>query len=107
MIKPDQLSDPAVRAFVDAVNENDRVAFQAALTADATMADDGSERDITGWADKEIFAANGHMTVEKQDDEGRSLIVSFRNDIWGEMRTAWRFTVAPGGLVSRFETGQA
>ena len=39
-------------------------------------------------------------------DGGRSLIASYRNDTWGEMRTRWAFTIA-GGKVSRFETGQA
>ncbi|MFI8259551.1 MULTISPECIES: hypothetical protein [unclassified Streptomyces] len=106
MIPPDQLTDPTVRAFVDAVNAGDRSAFQAVLTPGATMSDDGSDRDIAQWADKEIFSSNGHMDVEKESDGGLSLIVDYRNDTWGEMRTAWRFVI-DGGRVSRFETGQA
>ncbi|MFD0354167.1 nuclear transport factor 2 family protein [Streptomyces sp. NPDC127110] len=106
MIKTDQLTDPAVRAFVTAVNAGDQAAFQALLTPGATMSDDGSDRDVTDWADREIFSSRGHMSVEKQTDDGRSLVVSYRNDTWGEMRTAWRFTVSDGH-ISRFETGQA
>ncbi|MFD5506330.1 nuclear transport factor 2 family protein [Streptomyces sp. NPDC059761] len=106
MIAPDQLSDPTVRAFVAAVNAGDRSAFQAALTPGATMSDDGSDRDIAQWAEKEIFSSGGHMEVEKESDGGLALIVNYRNDTWGEMRTAWRF-VPEGGRISRFETGQA
>ncbi|WP_406184552.1 nuclear transport factor 2 family protein [Streptomyces sp. NBC_01006] len=106
MISPDQLSDPAVRAFVIAVNAGDRSAFQAALTPGATMSDDGSDRDIAQWAEKEIFSSGGHMEVDKESDGGLALIVNYRNDTWGEMRTAWRF-VTEGGRISRFETGQA
>ncbi|MFI9182832.1 nuclear transport factor 2 family protein [Streptomyces goshikiensis] len=107
MIAPSQLSEPAVRAFVNAVNAGDRAAFQEALTPGATMSDDGSDRDVAQWADKEIFSSGGHMDVEAEADGGRSLVVAYRNDTWGEMRTAWRFEVTADGRVSRFETGQA
>jgi hypothetical protein len=106
VIPADQLSEPAVRALVDAINANDVDAFRAALTPDATMSDDGSDRDVRQWADREIFSSNGHMDVESEADDGRSLVARYRNDTWGEMRTAWRFDVRDG-KVSRFETGQA
>ncbi|UQI44816.1 nuclear transport factor 2 family protein [Streptomyces sp. HU2014] len=106
MIPTEQLSDPAVRALVDAINANDRQAFRAALTTGATMSDDGSDRDLQEWSEKEIFSSGGHMDVESEAEDGRSLVARYRNDTWGEMRTAWRFTV-DGGKVSRFETGQA
>ena len=106
MIPVEQLSDPAVRALVVAINANDERAFRDALTEDATMSDDGTDRDLAQWADKEIFASNGRMDVESERDGGRSLVARYRNDTWGEMRTKWRFTVADG-KVSRFDTGQA
>ncbi|MEV6975690.1 nuclear transport factor 2 family protein [Kitasatospora sp. NPDC093806] len=105
-IAPAKLSDPTVRAAVTAINAGDRQAFLSLLTPDATMSDDGSDRDLLQWIDKEIFTANGHMEVQKESDGGLALVADFRNDTWGEMRTAWRFTVH-GGRISRFETGQA
>ncbi|MGW5862513.1 nuclear transport factor 2 family protein [Streptomyces sp. NPDC055239] len=105
-IQVNRLSDPTVRAFVTAVNAHDQDAFQAVLTPDAAMSDDGSDRNIADWTDREIFSSHGHMDVENESDGGRALIVTFRNDTWGEMRTRWQFTV-DGGKVSRFETGQA
>ncbi|MER5808436.1 nuclear transport factor 2 family protein [Streptomyces sp. NPDC002033] len=107
MIDPAQLTDPAVRAFVQAVNAGDKAAFQAVLTPGATMSDDGSDRDVADWAEREIFSSGGHMAVASEADGGRALVVDYRNDTWGEMRTAWRFDVTPDGRVSRFETGQA
>ncbi|MCB5169814.1 nuclear transport factor 2 family protein [Streptomyces bambusae] len=107
-IAPGHLSDKTVAAFVAAVNSHDETAFYGLLTADATMSDDGSDRDLRDWAEREIFSSNGHMDVETESDGGRSLIVGYRNDTWGEMRTAWRFTVtADGSRIARFETGQA
>src|SRR5437763_16874163 len=101
----DNLTDPAVRAVVTAINAGDRDAFLAALTEDATLSDDGSDRNLRQWIDKEIFTSNGHLDVPSEADGGRSLLADYRNDTWGEMRTQWRFTVVEG-KVSRIETGQ-
>jgi hypothetical protein len=99
-------TDPTVRTLVEAINAGDRAAFLAVLAPGASMSDDGTERDLRAWIDKEIFDVGGRMDVLSQSDGGRSLIAAFKNDTWGEMRTTWRFTVADG-QVERFETGQA
>ena len=106
-IQPAKLSDPAVRAFVSAVNAHDREAFLALLAPGATMADDGSERDLDDWIDREIFSSRGHMDVDNESRGGRDLIARYSNDTWGEMRTKWHFEVGEDGRISRFETGQA
>ena len=95
-----------MRAFVIAVNAGDRHAFFALLAPAASMSDDGSERDLEEWVDREIFSTNGRMEVDEQSDDGRSLEVTYTNSTWGAMRTKWRFVVE-GDKVSRFETGQA
>ncbi|GGR15532.1 nuclear transport factor 2 family protein [Streptomyces roseolus] len=104
-IPVDRLTEPAVRAFVTALNANDRAAFDAALVPGATMADDGTERDLREWTEREVFSSNGRMVVESEDDDGLFLVATYSNDTWGAMRTAWRFTVEDG-KVARFETGQ-
>jgi hypothetical protein len=102
----DEVTEPAVRTVLAAINAGDREAFFAALTPDATMSDDGTDRDLTEWVDREIFTVNGHIEVESAVDGGLSLIANYRNDTWGAMRTSWRFTLQEG-KISRFETGQA
>ncbi|MFG2517319.1 nuclear transport factor 2 family protein [Streptomyces sp. NPDC048584] len=106
-IQSTRLSDPAVRAFVLAVNNHDREGFLALLTPDATMADDGDERDLADWIDREIFSSHGHMEVDNESAAGRRLLARYSNDTWGEMRTRWNFTVDDDGRISHFETGQA
>jgi len=106
MIEVEQLTDPIVRAFVAAVNAGDRDAFFALLAPGATMSDDGTERDLEEWVDREIFSSNGRMEVESESDAGRGLVVNYTNSTWGQMRTAWKFVIE-GDKVSRFETGQA
>ena len=46
------VTEPAVRVLIAAINAGDRAAFFAALTPDATMSDDGTDRDLAGWADR-------------------------------------------------------
>ncbi len=106
MVEPRELADPVVRKLVEAVNAADRDAFFGLLTEDATMSDDGSERDLEEWVDREIFSSDGRMEVESQSDDGRSLIVSYTNSTYGSMRTHWSFVIE-GDKVARFETGQA
>jgi len=105
-ITTEKLQNPVVGAVVAAINSGDRAAFNALLAPDATMADDGSDRDLEEWIDQELFSANGRIRVESESDGGLYLQAQFRNDTWGEMRTAWRFTVVDGS-VTRIETGQA
>jgi hypothetical protein len=100
------VTEPAVQALIAAINAGDRNAFFAALTPDATMSDDGTDRDLPEWAEREIFSSHGHLDVVSADDGGRSLVAAYRNDTWGEMRTRWAFTIT-NGKISRFETGQA
>jgi len=102
----DGVTEPAVQALISAINNGDRAAFFEALAPGATMSDDGTDRDLAAWADRELFASHGHMDVVSASDGGRSLIANNSNDTWGEMRTRWAFTIT-GGKISRFDTGQA
>jgi hypothetical protein len=100
------VTEPAVRTLIDAINAGDRDAFFAVLTPDATMSDDGRDRDLHQWVDQEIFSSQGRMSVESATDGGQSLIAGYSNATYGAMHTFWRFTLR-GGKISRFETGQA
>jgi hypothetical protein len=105
MTSPDP-SNPVVHRLVTAINDGDRDAFLAMLTADATLTDDGHPRPLHDWIDREIFSVHGHMSVEHEDQDGLHLLARYRNDTWGEMSTFWRFQVT-GDKISRIETGQA
>jgi hypothetical protein len=98
-------SNPVVGRLVAAINSEDRDAFLATLSPDARLTDDGNPRSFTGWIDREIFSAHGHLTVESEEEQGLHLIARYRNDTWGEMSTFWRFRLT-GDKISRIETGQ-
>jgi hypothetical protein len=99
-------SNPVVARLVAAINDGDRDMFLATLTPDATLTDDGQPRSLTDWIDREIFTAHGHLTIEREQEQGLHLLARYRNDTWGEMATYWRFQVT-GDKISRIDTGQA
>jgi hypothetical protein len=105
-MNPEDLSNSVVAKLVTAINAGNRVAFLAQLSPDATLTDDGTERTVGDWIDREIFTVNGHMTVDREEDHGLRLYARYRNDTWGAMSTVWRFELS-GGKISRIETGQA
>jgi hypothetical protein len=45
-----EVTEPAVRELIAAINAGDRTAFFAALADGATMSDDGQDRDLASWA---------------------------------------------------------
>jgi hypothetical protein len=70
------VKDPAVRALIAAINAGDQQAFFAALTPDATMSDDGTDRTVAEWADREIFSVHGHLDVVSAHDGARPRLAS-------------------------------
>jgi hypothetical protein len=95
-----------VSKFVAAINAGDKVGLSALLADGATMSDDGSDRNLDAWLDREMFSTHGRVTIESASADGLSLIAEVSNDTWGAMRTSWKFFV-DGDKISRFETGQA
>lgn len=106
MMPTSELVDPAVRAFVEALNANDAAAVRAAMSENPTMTDDGTARQLGEWLNREAFSTHGRMDVTQQSPDGRDLLVDYTNDQWGTMATRWHFEVADD-RVSHFDTGQA
>lgn len=100
----DMPTHPAVRAFVDAVNAQDPGALWAVLAKDATVIDVGTERDLDAWVERELLTSNARMEVVRESPDGLSVDARFHNDIWGDIDTAWEFSVSDG-VIRRFVTG--
>jgi hypothetical protein len=99
-------ANAVVEEFVTAINAGERDTVLALFADGATMSDDGSERNLAAWLDREMFDTNGRIEIESSSADGLSLIAGVTNDTWGAMRTRWQFFV-DGDKITRFETGQA
>ncbi|HEY4456637.1 MAG TPA: nuclear transport factor 2 family protein [Pseudonocardiaceae bacterium] len=99
--------NPLVTAFAEAINAGDKDGVYALLADGASMSDDGSDRDLDTWLEREMFATHGRIKIESvTSQDGLSLVAEVTNDTWGAMRTTWKFFV-DSNKITRFETGQA
>jgi hypothetical protein len=99
--------NPLVTQFADAINAGDKDGVYALLADGASMSDDGSDRDLDTWLDREMFSTHGRIEIESvTSPDGLSLLAEVTNDTWGAMRTKWKFVV-DDKRITRFETGQA
>lgn len=100
-----RVDNAIVSALIAAINAHDRSGFLALLSTDATLSDNGTDRDMHEWIDSEIFGSNGQMQVQSVSEGGLAFWARFRNDAAGELVTHWRFDITDG-KISRIETGQ-
>jgi ketosteroid isomerase-like protein len=104
----DQLSNPIVKAAIEAMNDGNRAAWFALFAPDAVLTDDDSEQDFTQWSDTELFGKDkGRVTaIDKVENNGLMLYAKFHSDKWGNFKTFMRFKVEDG-KITRLDVGQA
>ncbi|KAA2263703.1 nuclear transport factor 2 family protein [Solihabitans fulvus] len=98
-----ELTNPAVRSVVTAMERQDRDAFYAAFDEDAKLTDDGNAQPFRTWAEREVFSSHGRLAVEREAEDGLYLTGEYRSDLWN-MPTFWRFMVEDG-KVARLDVG--
>lgn len=101
-----QLTDPTVKAAIEALQKGDRQAWAALFEPGARLFDDGSERSL----EKFTRAALGHerfRSIDRVENNGLHLTGEFHSDQWGEFRTYFRFHLSAQGKIARLDIGQA
>jgi hypothetical protein len=103
----ESLQHPLVRAAILAMNSGDRATWLRLFADDAVLTDDGKRQDFVSWSDSELFGeSTGQlMTVERQEDDGLSIVGKFHSSRWGEFNTFMRFQVQ-NGVITRLDLGQ-
>lgn len=102
----DVLTNPTVKAAIDALQRGDRAAWSALFEPDARLYDDGSPRSLA----KFTADALGHerfTSIEHVDKGGLEVIGAFHSDRWGDFNTYFRFQLSPSGKIKRLDIGQA
>jgi len=100
------LTNPTVKAAVDALQRGDRNAWSALFEPDARLYDDGALRSL----DKFTRDALGHerfTSIERVENNGLDLVGGFHSDQWGDFRTYFKFQLSPSGKIKRLDIGQA
>jgi hypothetical protein len=102
----DQLTDPTVRAAIDALQTGDRHSWVALFEADATLYDDGSPRGLEQF-NREALGRERFVCIDRVDNHGLDLTGDFHSEQWGDFRAYFRFQLSAAGKVARLDIGQA
>ena len=100
------LTNPTVKAAVEALQKGDRNAWSALFEPDARLYDDGAPRSL----DKFTRDALGHerfTSIERVENNGLDLVGGFHSDQWGDFRTYFKFQLSLSGKIKRLDIGQA
>jgi len=105
-MRTDLLTNPTVKAAIDALQSADRAAWSALFERDAKLYDDGSPRSLEKFTDD----AMGHerfTSIERVEKDGLEIVGGFHSDRWGDFKTYFRFQLSPSGKIKRLDIGQA
>ena len=102
----DLLTNPTVKAAIEALQKGDKNAWLALFTPDATMMDDGHPRNLKAFT-RDALGHEHFTSIDKVENSGLNLEGAFHSGTWGDFRTYYRFHLTPDGQISRLDVGQA
>jgi len=102
----DALTNPTVKAAIDALQKGDRQAWSDLFEPDAELYDDGSPRSLRNFI-KDALGRERFTSIERVENNGLDLTGAFHSDQWGDFRTYFRFQLSAAGKIQRLDIGQA
>jgi hypothetical protein len=102
----DALTNPTVRAAIEALQRGDCKAWSELFETDAKLYDDGSPRSLAKFT-KDALGHERFTSIERVENNGLDLVGGFHSDQWGDFRTYFRFHLSPSGKIKRLDIGHA
>ena len=101
-----KLTNPTVKAAIDALQNGDAAAWSALFESDAKLYDDGAPRSLATFA-RDALGHERFKSIDSVDNDGLDLVGEFHTEQWGDFRTYFKFQVSPAGKIVRLDIGQA
>jgi hypothetical protein len=102
----DPLTNPTVKAAIEALQKGDRDSWSALFEPDAELYDDGSPRSLKEFT-KDALGHERFTSIDRIKNNGLDLVGEFHSARWGNFRTYLRFQLSPFGKIKRLDIGQA
>ena len=99
------LTNPVVRAAIDALQKGNTQAWAALFEADAVLYDDGRPRSLAQFT-QDALGHERFISIESVGNHGLDVVGHFHSDKWGNFRTYFRFQLGTGGKIQRLDIGQ-
>lgn len=105
-MKTDVLTNPTVKAAIEALQKGDANNWSALFEADAELYDDGTARSLEKFT-KDALGHERFISIDRVENSGLNLIGGFHSDQWGDFQTYFRFHLSATGKIKRLDIGQA
>jgi hypothetical protein len=101
------LKNETIKSLLTAMNSSDKETYLKLFSKNAIMTDDGNKREVSEWAESEIFGrGKGHLTsIDKELNEGLTIYGVFHSNQWGNIKAIFNFEVNEN-LITRFDASQ-
>ena len=101
----DALTQPTVKAAIEALQRGDRAAWNAAFEPDATLYDDGTPQSLAEFSE-EAIGNDRFVSIESVSSDGLVVSGEFHSKRQGKFLTLFRFQLSPSGKIQRLDIGQ-
>jgi hypothetical protein len=105
-MKTDALTNPVIKAAIEALQNGDRKTWSALFEPDAELYDDGSLRSLKEFT-RDTLGHERFTSIDRVENNGLDLAGAFHSDRWGDFQTYFRFQLSPAGKIYRLDIGQA
>ena len=100
------LTNPTVKAAVEALQKGDRNAWSALFEPHARLYDDGAPRNLEKFT-RDALGHERFTSIDRVENNGLDVTGAFHSDQWGDFRTYFKFRLSPSGKIVRLDIGQA
>ena len=104
-MKTDALTNPTVRAAIEALQNGDRKTWAALFEPDVELYDDVSPRSLKEFT-RDALGHERFTSIDRVENNGLDLTGAFQSDQWGNFRTYFRFHLSPARKINRLAYGQ-
>jgi hypothetical protein len=99
------LTNPTVKAAVEALQAGDRKAWAALFEPGAKLYDDGAPRSLEKFT-RDALGHERFVSIDRVENNGLDLVGAFHSDRWGDFRTYFKFQLSASGKIKRVDIGQ-
>lgn len=101
-----KITNPLVRKAIEALQNNDKSAWNSCFTEDVLFTDDGRILDFASFFNNAFKHKEKFLTIDKIENDGKDIYGSFYAGQWGTFKVFFKFQQQADGKLNRLDIGQ-
>ncbi|WP_394845508.1 hypothetical protein LZC95_51810 [Pendulispora brunnea] len=99
-----KLTNPIVRAAMEALGSGDRAAWYALFEPHAELFDAGSPWNLEEFTNHAV-GYERLLSIAHVKNDGLDVVGEIYSEFWGSFRTYFHFRISPAGRIARLDVG--